>query len=412
MIDLTKKFLIYGYGISNKSVVKYLKIKKSKYNIYDDNLEISKVKNFINKDLVIKNIKKFDYIVISPSIKLDKNHFLYAFKKKIIIDLDFLTLELKHQLVIGVTGTEGKSTSCQYIYQTLSKKYKSIILGNYGNTILDKNYDKNFLNKFEIIIIELSSYQLDKIRFLKIDHALITNIYIDHINYHGNFENYVKSKLKIVSILKKGGTFHICNKDYKLYNYLIKSNYHKTYKVTNTQIINGNLEDKIMHLNKTIVLSIIRVIDASLKIDISTLKNLPYRNQLIKNTKKLKIYNDSKCTNLENAIMKNDLLTSKKKILILGGRPKPINNQLLVKKTLILIFGNYSHQIIKQLKFQNSNFFIFLNLFDLLSFIKIINFRNEFDTILFSPGGESFDLYNDFNDRGKSFNSLIRKLKF
>ena len=89
--------------------------------------EETKNPKFIKKNIAIRNIKQFDYFVVSPSIKIDKNHFLFPYKNKIIIDLDFLTLELKKQIIIGITGTEGKSTTCQYLSQTLSRKYKNII---------------------------------------------------------------------------------------------------------------------------------------------------------------------------------------------------------------------------------------------------------------------------------------------
>ena len=138
MIDLKKKFLIYGYGISGKSIAKYLKHRNSNYQIYDDNIISLKSTKVLKKNLLIKNIKYFDYFVVSPSIKIDKNHFLFPYKNKIIIDLDFLSLELKQQIIIGITGTEGKSTTCQYLSQTLSRKYENIIIGNFGNTILDK----------------------------------------------------------------------------------------------------------------------------------------------------------------------------------------------------------------------------------------------------------------------------------
>ena len=412
MIDLKKRFLIYGYGVSGKSIAKYLKNKNSNYQIYDDykiSLNSNKV---INKTLVIKNIKKFDYFVVSPSIKIDKNHFLFPYKKKILIDLDFLSLELKRQIIIGVTGTEGKSTTCQYISQNISRKYKNIIIGNFGNTILDKLNIQKYINTIDIIIIELSSYQLDKIKFLQLDHALITNIYSDHINYHKSFNNYVKAKFKIQSILKKKGSFHINQKDFISYQKLINHNKFKIYKFKNKIIPNKSLDKQIFLLNLPAVNSMLKIIDSSLTLNKDLPKNLPFRNQLIKNNSKIKIYNDSKCTNIENAIMKNNLILSRYKILILGGKPKGFQKKIIIEKTLILIFGNYAYQISRNLGFKNSNFFIFNNLQDLISFTKIITDKFKYDTILFSPGGESFDQFKSFYERGKSFNTLIKKLKF
>ncbi len=412
MINLKKKFLIYGYGISGKSIAQYLKNKNSNYQIYDDN-NISLISDkIISKKLVIKNIKKYDYFVVSPSIKIDKNHFLYSYKDKVIIDLDFLSLELKKQTIIGVTGTEGKSSTCQYLSQTIYKKYKNIIIGNFGNTILDKRNIQNYVKTIKIVIIELSSYQLDKLKFLQLDHALITNIYPDHINYHENFNNYVKTKFKIQKFIKKKGSFHINLNNFYFYRNLINTKRFKIHKFKNKMSSMESFDKKIMLLNQPAVKSILQLIDNNLTLNNISIRNLPFRNQLIKKNSKLKIYNDSKCTNIDNAILKNNLILSSKKILILGGKPKTLLKKYVLRKTLVLIFGNYANQISKNLIFKKSNFFIFSNLQDLLFFAKIITDNFSYDTILFSPGGESFDQFNSFKERGKYFNSLIKKLKF
>ena len=96
MINLNKNFLIYGYGVSGKSVSKYLSNKNCKYSIFDDFKKLTKVKNVISKVILKEKLKFFDYIVISPSIKIDKKHILYNYKKKIIIDLDFLIMNFQN----------------------------------------------------------------------------------------------------------------------------------------------------------------------------------------------------------------------------------------------------------------------------------------------------------------------------
>ncbi len=409
MINLKKKFLVYGYGVSGKSISKYLENKKSEYNIYDDYKIPNNLKNTINKKNLIKNIKTFDYFVVSPSIKIDKNHFLFAFKKKIIIDLDFLYLEINKQIIIGVTGTEGKSTTCQYLSQSLSRKYKNIIIGNFGKTILEKKNIQKYLKNFKIIIIELSSYQLDKIKFLKLDHALITNIYSDHLEYHKNFKNYVKSKFKIQSFLKINGFFYIRNIEYRSYSHLINNKIKKVNKIRNIKT-KGTFINKLRSLNIPMVSSVLNKIDKSIIFNQSFIDDLPFRNQLIRKTSHYKIYNDSKCTNLENAVMKNNLIKNDKKILILGGRPKFSNNKIVINNSLTLIFGPYAKKISKNLFFKKSKFIIFRELEDLLNYIKILSLDNRFKIILFSPGGESFDQFKDFKDRGKKFNSLVKKL--
>ena len=411
MIDLKKKFLIYGFGTSGKSISKYLKRKKVYYKIYDDYLDLSKNKDSIDLGYFKKNIKLFDYFVVSPSIKIDKKHILFAHQKKILIDLDFLSLELNNQIVIGVTGTEGKSTICFYLFQYLSNFYNPIIIGNYGNTILDKHNIQNLLNKTKVIIVELSSYQLDKIKYLRLNHAVITNIYPDHLRYHGSFLNYVKSKFKIQSLLVDNGYLHISNLDKRKYSKLIKINPNNINSISNL-----NIKNKIfgfdIHLHNEYISQRI-LLTSGLKYNQNIkLKNLPFRYELIENKSDFMIINDSKSTNLENSLLKINQINLNQKIIILGGIPKKsINKKNKVKNSLVLIFGPNRFSIVEKLDFNNSKFFTFIDLERLFKFLNVVIHQLKIDIILFSPGGESFDQFKNYSHRGLIFNKYIKKFK-
>ena len=411
MIDLKKKFLIYGFGTSGKSISKYLKRKKVYYKIYDDYLDLSKNKDSIDLGYFKKNIKLFDYFVVSPSIKIDKKHILFAHQKKILIDLDFLSLELNNQIVIGVTGTEGKSTICFYLFQYLSNFYNPIIIGNYGNTILDKHNIQNLLNKTKVIIVELSSYQLDKIKYLRLNHAVITNIYPDHLRYHGSFLNYVKSKFKIQSLLVDNGYLHISNLDKRKYSKLIKINPNNINLISNLNIKNKIFGFDINLHNEYISQRILLTSGLKYNQNIK-LKNLPFRYELIDNKSDFIIINDSKSTNLENSLLKINQINLNQKIIILGGIPKKsINKKNKVKNSLVLIFGPNRFSIVEKLDFNNSKFFTFIDLERLFKFLNVVIHQLKIDIILFSPGGESFDQFKNYSHRGLIFNKYIKKFK-
>ena len=411
MIDLKKKFLIYGFGTSGKSISKYLKRKKVYYKIYDDYLDLSKNKDSIDLGYFKKNIKLFDYFVVSPSIKIDKKHILFAHQKKILIDLDFLSLELNNQIVIGITGTEGKSTICLYLFQYLSNFYNPIIIGNYGNTILDKHNIQNLLNKTKVIIVELSSYQLDKIKYLRLNHAVITNIYPDHLRYHGSFLNYVKSKFKIQSLLVDNGYLHISNLDKRKYSKLIKINPNNINSISNLNIKNKIFGFDINLHNEYISQRILLTSGLKYNQNIK-LKNLPFRYELIDNKSDFMIINDSKSTNLENSLLKINQINLNQKIIILGGIPKKsINKKNKVKNSLVLIFGPNRFSIVEKLDFNNSKFFTFIDLERLFKFLNVVIHQLKIDIILFSPGGESFDQFKNYSHRGLIFNKYIKKFK-
>ena len=412
MINLKKNFLIYGYGISGKSVEKYLNNNNCNYNIYDDFKKVNHKKAISEKDLS-KKINEYNYFVVSPSIKIEKNHFLYKYKKKILIDLDFLSLELKSQKIFGVTGTEGKSSTCNYLSQIISKKYSTKIIGNFGNTILDKKNLTKYLSKIDILIIELSSYQLDKLKYLKLNYALITNIFSDHLDYHKNIKNYVYSKFRIQDLLYDKSKLFLSNKLYLKYQRYIKINKNRLILNDDRISIKKDLSDYFKELNLNSIKKLIINFDPNLKFKkINITNDLNYRNQLVYNSNNLKIYNDSKCTNLNNAIYKNNLINSVNKILILGGKFKKQDKNLKynITNTLVLIFGGQKDLFINQLKFIHSNYFKFNNLNELFKFLKLIIKFNKYEFILFSPGGESYDSYKNYLDRGNHFNQLIKKV--
>ena len=411
MINLKKKFLIYGYGISGKSVEKYLYNQKCNYNIYDDIKKINH-KKVISKEFLLSRINEYQYFVVSPSIKIEKNHFLYKHKNKILIDLDFLSLEISTQKIIGVTGTEGKSSTCSYLKDILSKKYNTKIIGNFGKTILDKKNLNNYLSKIDILIIELSSYQLNKIKFLKLNYALITNIFNDHIDYHKTFRNYVISKFRIQKFLHKNSNLFLSKELFLKYRKLIDINKRRLILYNYRLPSKKDLNEHIKEINLNSIKNLINSIDSKIKIQKSNLSSgLKYRNQIIYNSNNLKIYNDSKCTNLNNAVYKNNLIYSSKKILILGGKFKKQdkNHKFNIINTLVLIFGYQNKLFYDHLNFINSNCIKFTNLIQLIHFLKLILKLNKYDHILFSPGGESYDYYKNYLDRGKHFNQLIKK---
>ena len=121
-IDLTElSFLIYGLGLTGKSVVNFFKKNNIKnFQVWDEkNKVLFKTKRALNLNKTFKNV---DYIILSPGISLKKAKYkeqLIKYKKKIITDLDLLYLSQKFHKSIVVTGTNGKSTTCKVLQHIL-----------------------------------------------------------------------------------------------------------------------------------------------------------------------------------------------------------------------------------------------------------------------------------------------------
>ena len=415
MINFNKSFFVYGLGVSGISVIKFLRNYKYNFKAYDDDdskIKLLKKREICKKENLLKILEEVSYICISPSISLINHPILLKFKHKIILDLDILGSLIEKESnvkTIGITGTEGKSSVGNYLNSTLNKKNKSILLGNIGTTLLQKKNIRKIINSYDYIIFELSSYQLDKIKYLKLNIGCITNLYPDHLKYHLNFKKYIETKLSIKNLLKiKGsvlinpGTLKII--DDKKFKISKKFKIFKIKKISPTNVfVNENIS-----LVSEIMSFFGHTINLSENIDIN---NLPFRNQIIVNTRKLKIYNDSKSTNILNSIKTFNLINSNSKILILGGLLKKINLEIpKIQNSTILIFGKDVDKFYQILHHSNSNIIKFLNLKDLVIFLShLINASNNTKYVLFSPGGESFDFYKNFSVRGNHFNKLVKK---
>tara|TARA_X000000368_G_C23053122_1_gene722456 strand:+ start:1906 stop:3177 length:1272 start_codon:yes stop_codon:yes gene_type:complete len=417
VLDFKKKFFVYGLGVSGRSVVHFFRNNNIYFKATDDvdlKKKILKGKEKSSKKNINSELIKSDYIVVSPSINIKNHKILLKFKEKIIIDIDIIfSIISKKTKLIGITGTEGKSSVCFFLNNLLNLNYKSVILGNFGNTVLQRKNIIKELIKYDFIIFELSSYQLHKIKFLKLDIATITNLYPDHLNYHKSYKSYIRCKLKISKLLKSNSKLYI---NHNAKNEIIKN---KISLPVNLHLYkNFNFESSIQIPFYKENLSLAFLIASSLKTNIKyknikLFKTLPFRFEEIINNKKLKIYNDSKSTNLTNSIISFNKIPKGNKILILGGILKKNTHTLpLLKGNAILIFGKYADIIHDQIskKSINSKIFKFYNLEYLIIFLSfLLKIYNSKVTILFSPGGESFDQYTNFEDRGTHFNKLIRK---
>ena len=194
-------FLIYGLGITGKSVINFFKKNNfENYQVWDDkNKTLYKSKRPKNLDKVLQDV---NYIILSPGISLrklkNKNNF-NKYQNKIITDLDLIFLLKDFFKSIVVTGTNGKSTTCKITAHLLKKNnYKILLGGNIGTPLLNFNVMKsNFL------IIEASSFQLAYSKFINPDYSILLNITNDHLDWHGNMKNYINSKLKIFENQKK-----------------------------------------------------------------------------------------------------------------------------------------------------------------------------------------------------------------
>jgi len=362
-IFLGKKILIYGLGKSGVSSYKFLKNKADLY-LFDDNVKKNiKLKSNLRLN-TLKEISKinFDKIIISPGIDISKCKLSKTLKKnssKIYTDLDIFYSFYKNKS-ITITGTNGKSTTAQILYEVLEdQKYDVRLIGNIGNPALSEKK----ITKHTIFVIEASSYQLEYSQIFSSKYAVILNIASDHIERHKNLKNYIAAKFKLLVSQPNNATAFVNKNDplitkkinnNNLKQKIIKIDSKKSNKIFN-QIKNKYFLSSGNKENLSFVLKILKIFKLNNKILLKTLnkfKGLKYRQQIIFKNKKLIIINDSKSTSFASS--ENLLKNLNYVYWILGGIPKK-SDQFKLSKThcknfKAYIFSKYHKEFKKNLK--------------------------------------------------------------
>jgi len=420
-IFLNKKILIYGLGKSGYSAFKFLR-NKNNILLFDDFKINIKDNNLKNKIISYKKIlkTKFDLIILSPGIDINKcklSKFLKKNNKKIYSDLDVFYSYFKNDC-ITITGTNGKSTTCQLLYEILlQQKFDVRLVGNIGNPILSVKKVK----KKTIFIVEASSYQLEYSKIFRSKYALILNLSPDHIERHKTINNYIKAKFKLLKNQLKGH-YAFVKKDDLLINKKLKTtkfnsnlirvdtkknnflkNIHNNYFLTET-----NKE------NLLFVLEVSKKFNLKNKVLLKTIQNfkgLKYRQQIIFKKNNLTIINDSKSTSFSSSI---GILKAHHNIYwLLGGIHKRGDKFNLPKKYFnnieACIYGKntkfFNNKLKNKIKFEN-----FHNLKEAIKKVFMLYSKRKLteQTILFSPCAASFDSFKNFEDRGYYFSKLIK----
>ena len=418
---------ILGLGLSGLAAARVLLNSKANIFVFDDKKEkpsIIKKSNWINYNYwPWESIKT---LVVSPGIPINNKEKHNAIKLaidnkvKIINDIDLFVEIYPKAKIIGITGTNGKSTTAALLFHILKfNKIKSVICGNFGIPACSINDP----GENGVIILELSSYQLDGAKSLSLDIATIINITPDHLDYHESFDRYVSSKLKIINFLKRNGIF-IYDKSNKLLNKIIDANKYNSLKFSSVNekeakdFINDNNYLKGTHnaINASIAISIakkLNINDNKIELAIKRFEGLSHRMEPLYISSNFKIINDSKSTNGESTAA---ALKSFSNIFwIVGGKPKNDGigqaKNFLDKVVEVFLIGNstkyFSEEILKFNENIPINECITLEKATILAIKKSKMSKLKNYVILLSPSAASFDQFKSFEDRGNQFKKII-----
>ncbi len=413
---LSKKFILYKEGISNKSVEEFFIRNKVDYFVKCDDDEL----NYLDKDFIV---------IKSPGIPSD-TLFLKQCRRlnvKVINDIELFYLLRSDIKYIGITGSCGKTTTCNLLYNIMKEKYNVFVCGNIGIPIF------KFIDvKLEYLIVELSSYQLEYIDQFKPKIFIVLNAFNHHLNHHHTFNNYLNAKLNPLKNMSLNDTLiinellkqHVRRRE-NLFNIFTFSSSKKADAVIDENILKfkdkkfdvSNIDFFNYDYNKENFLSLFILLNIleinNYKDIILNFKNLPNRMEEVIVKDNLIVINDSKSTSF-NALNEGIKYCIKmhqnyELIIIMGGKTdneEIIQNKNIIKnldKYMIYCYGE-NKELIKEI----INCKIFNSLNEVVDNLDI----NRKSIILFSPAAQSLDQFRSYEERGETFKKLIiNKLK-
>lgn len=434
-----KNILIMGFGVTGKSSLKFLRDFPVKIYIYDKNIDLQNLK--VDEDFIIfkdEDLDKIDLIVKSPGIYPFDDILVKAREKniEIISDIELSYRYLKTDNVVAVTGTNGKTTTTTIVGDILKRKAKTFVVGNIGKGILEITKEAK---KDDFIVIEASSFQLEDTINFKPHIALLTYVTSDHLDWHKTTENYVNAKFKIFANQDEDD-FAILNYEdknlAKKYNLKAQKYYFSMEKISERGSYfedgkifynDGKSTEEILevkdlkipgvHNIKNVMAAIIIAklfgIDSNtIKRSISSFTGVEHRIEFVRELNGVKYYNDSKGTNPDStevaiAAMDGDV------ILIAGGYDKNSNFDNLIEKSkdklkTVILLGETADKISNSCKKSDVEFYIVKDLNKAVELAKKLSVKGE--DVLLSPACASWDMYSNYEARGRHFKDLVREL--
>jgi len=428
------KALVIGLGISGQSAVRFLLSKGFEVLGVDrspkKSLEQPGLK--VESDAIPWPNEDFEIVVVSPGIARTHPLYVEAKKRKIEI-LDEVELALRHlnQPAIAITGTNGKTTVTLLVEHLLkSSGFKAKALGNVGTPLADYALHPDAQ---EILVVELSSYQLELMVKQSFDAGIILNITPDHLDRYGSIEEYAQAKYSLKKYLKPKAPFYIHQDIAQDFPELIKGSCPLTFGRDNkadfwTDGISAKQGEVIEYLlpvsyrelgghdyeNALAAWLLVKHFGVSKQQfceGLMTFKKPAHRIELVTTIDGITYYNDSKGTNLDATIKAVDCMKGPV-ILIAGGVDKgasylPWVRAFNGKVKEILAIGQAAHKIYAELH----------------SYIKVVQLNSLYDAVhlaaksakkgeyvLLSPGCSSYDMFKDYAHRGEEFKRYINQI--
>ncbi len=380
-------------------------------------------------------------VVKSPGIP-DKAELIKKLKEKgipVISEIEFAGRYTKAKMIC-ITGSNGKTTTTLLTYHLLQKAGLNVGLGG--------NVGKSFAmqvaeNEFDYYVLELSSFQLDGMYEFKADIAVLLNITPDHLDrYEYKLENYAESKFRIIQNQTENDAFIYCIDDEmtmqtiknkkinaKQFPFSIKQKVEQgAYLENNQLIINTNNTNPLFMTIQELALQgkhniynsmaagvtgkLVEIRKETIRESLSDFHNIDHRLEVVGNVHGIEFINDSKATNVNSTWYALESMNNPV-ILILGGVDKgndySMLNELVKEKVkAIICLGTDNKKIIKAFNGMVDTILEAHSAKEAVA--QAYKIGKKGDTVLLSPACASFDLFENYEDRGTQFKQAVRAL--
>ncbi len=449
-----RKVAVIGLGVSNLPLIDYLYEKKAQVTIFDERTIDEIPKDIVNKintygfeysfgKNCLEKLQGFNIIFRSPSclptrVELQKE----ATRGAIVTTEIEMLMEMCPCKVIGVTGSDGKTTTTSMINAILRKAgYNTFLGGNIGTPLFTKLSE---ITPEDIVVLELSSFQLMNMH-VSPDIAVITNITPNHLNIHKDYEEYIEAKKNIFKNQNENGIL-ILNYDNDITRNCAKEANGKVVffsskvKLDDGFIVDENIikecEDKIrkhiLNTNEVILrgnhnfqniatalAATKTLVDTDIAVKaIKEFKPVEHRIEFIREINGVKWYNDSASSSPTRTISGINAF-NENIILIAGGYDKnldygPLAKPVVEKVSTLILIGQTAEKIYDSVKEESEKQNKNINIYMCDSLEQTIDIAKKSakkgDVVLFSPASASFDMFKNFADRGEKFKKLVNNI--
>ncbi len=445
-----KNILIIGLGISGFEAAVFLKQKGALVTLTDmaDEEKLApyaaKIRDMgIPMELgkhSIQTVNASDLIILSPGVPPSIEPVSYALNKGIpvINEIELAATYIKEP-IIAITGTNGKTTTTRLTEEMLkSCGYKVFTGGNIGNPLITYAGQKE---KADIIVVEISSFQLDTIKHFRPSVGVLLNITEDHLDRYPDMDAYATSKFRIfknqeqtdVAILNDQDPLILARdkkiKSQKYYFGLSEKGHTKATincekvifsrekgsKAHTIDLDRAGLKGRHNHENIAAAALATLAVGGNIKgikKAVSEFTGLSHRLEYVTSINGVTYYDDSKATNVDAVLRALDAF-QKDVILIMGGRDKGgdyrVLETLIKTKVKCLIIIGEAKEIISNALSHLTQTFAVETLEEAVGLTQ--KTAKPGDTVLLSPACSSFDMFDSYAQRGKQFCSHVNEIK-